>query len=191
MHAPEPDRPVRFATLQAEFEALHPFLDGNGRLGRIPVPLFPWEAGMVVPRCLTLAPISKLDTTSTATPLWPCPATTTGRAGAGGVQAAGRRRSGRGAGNHRPVWCQRARVIERPRPLYAILALDRAFEWPVFRGTDFVARAGIPLSAERRILGVLREAGVVRVLRPARAPVGGPDVPGIALHCPVSERSLP
>ena len=47
MHSPEPDRPVRLATLRAEFEALHPFLDGNGRLGRIPVPLFPWEADMV------------------------------------------------------------------------------------------------------------------------------------------------
>ena len=47
MHVPEPDRLVRLATLQAEFEALHPFLDGNGRLRRIPVPLCPWEAGMV------------------------------------------------------------------------------------------------------------------------------------------------
>ena len=104
----------------------------------------PGRRAWFVPSCLTLAPISKLDTTPSATPLWPCPRRRLDELVPGGVQAAGRRRSGRGAGNHRPVWCQRARVIERPRPLYATLALDRAFEWPVFRGRDFVATAGDP-----------------------------------------------
>ena len=33
--------------LHAEFEALHPFLDGNGRLGRMFVPLFLWQTGLV------------------------------------------------------------------------------------------------------------------------------------------------
>ena len=61
----------------------------------------------------------------------------------------------------------RARVMERTRSRYGILALDWSFERPVFRSTDFVARVGVPSSTERRILGVLREAGVVRVLRPA------------------------
>ena len=87
---------------------------------------------------------------------------------------------------------QRARVVERTRFPYGILALDRAFEWPVFRSTDFVARTGIPSFAARRILGGV--AGSRRLQAPptsARAPVGGPDVSGTARHCPVSGRSLP
>ena len=42
-----PDRLVQLAVLHAEFEALHPFLDGNGRLGRMLVPLFLWQCGLI------------------------------------------------------------------------------------------------------------------------------------------------
>lgn len=37
------DKLIQLAILHAEFEALHPFLDGNGRLGRMFVPLFLFE----------------------------------------------------------------------------------------------------------------------------------------------------
>jgi Fic family protein len=38
---------VQLAILHAEFEALHPFLDGNGRLGRMLIPLFLYERKML------------------------------------------------------------------------------------------------------------------------------------------------
>ena len=47
IHADAPDRLVQLAILHAEFEALHPFLDGNGRLGRLLVPLFLWKHGHI------------------------------------------------------------------------------------------------------------------------------------------------
>ena len=40
IHEDAPDRLVQLSLLHAEFEALHPFLDGNGRLGRMMIPLF-------------------------------------------------------------------------------------------------------------------------------------------------------
>ena len=40
IHTDAPDRLVQLAVIHAEFEALHPFLDGNGRLGRMIIPLF-------------------------------------------------------------------------------------------------------------------------------------------------------
>lgn len=46
-HADAPDRLVQLAILHAEFEALHPFLDGNGRLGRMLVPLFLWQRKLI------------------------------------------------------------------------------------------------------------------------------------------------
>ena len=47
LHGETPDRLVQLAILHAEFEAIHPFLDGNGRLGRMLVPLFLWQHGLI------------------------------------------------------------------------------------------------------------------------------------------------
>lgn len=47
MHRDEPDRLVQLAIVHAEFEALHPFLDGNGRMGRMLVPLFMWQRELI------------------------------------------------------------------------------------------------------------------------------------------------
>ena len=43
----EPDGLVQLAIVHAEFEALHPFFDGNGRIGRILVPLFLWQRKII------------------------------------------------------------------------------------------------------------------------------------------------
>ena len=39
-HADQPDPLVQLALLNAQFELIHPFLDGNGRLGRLIIPLY-------------------------------------------------------------------------------------------------------------------------------------------------------
>lgn len=43
IHFDEQDRLVQLAIIHAQFEIIHPFLDGNGRVGRILVPLFLYE----------------------------------------------------------------------------------------------------------------------------------------------------
>ncbi len=47
IHEDAPDRLVQLAIIHAEFEAIHPFFDGNGRLGRMCVPLFMFKIGLV------------------------------------------------------------------------------------------------------------------------------------------------
>ena len=42
-HSDEKDALVQLALVHAQFEFLHPFLDGNGRIGRILIPLFLYE----------------------------------------------------------------------------------------------------------------------------------------------------
>ena len=46
----DPDQPnklIQLAIAHAEFESLHPFLDGNGRLGRMLIPLFMVESNLL------------------------------------------------------------------------------------------------------------------------------------------------
>ncbi len=43
IHYDEKDRLVQLAFIHAQFELIHPFLDGNGRVGRILIPLFLFE----------------------------------------------------------------------------------------------------------------------------------------------------
>src|SRR3546814_6265265 len=47
LHDPAPELLVQLAIAHAEFEAIHPFLDGNGRLGRLLVPLFLRSKGLL------------------------------------------------------------------------------------------------------------------------------------------------
>lgn len=47
IHEDVPDGLVQLAILHAEFEALHPFRDGNGRVGRMFIPLFIFKTGLL------------------------------------------------------------------------------------------------------------------------------------------------
>lgn len=47
-HMTERDRLVQLAVIHAQFEVIHPFVDGNGRIGRMLIPLFLNETGILL-----------------------------------------------------------------------------------------------------------------------------------------------
>jgi hypothetical protein len=70
LHDENPRLPllIRCALLYYQFETIHPFLDGNGRLGRLFIVVYRMDLGRLPARCCTCLPtsISARATTKTA-----------------------------------------------------------------------------------------------------------------------------
>ncbi len=172
IHDNAADQLVQLAILHAEFEALHPFLDGNGRLGRMLVPLFLWQRGLI------RAPMFYISAYFE----------THRDAYYDGLLAVSRDDDWTG-------WCRffleavrvqaqdnltkaqgiidlyeemKRRVADLTRSRYAVHALDWIFERPIFRSSDFAASAGFTQRTARRILDVLCEGDVLRVVHQGR-----------------------
>ena len=172
IHADAPDRLVQLAVLHAEFEALHPFLDGNGRLGRMLVPLFLWQFGLIgVPRFYIsaffearrdayyggLLSVSRDDD-------W------TGwcRFFLEAVRAQAEADLKKADGIIRLYDETVKQVADLTRSHQAIRAMGWIFAHPIFLTTRFVTSAGIPEPTARRFLRVLVRDGILRVLRAGR-----------------------
>lgn len=169
MYADAPDRLIQLAVLHAEFEAIHPFLDGNGRLGRLLVPLF------LVQHKLLSTPNFFVS----------------------GYLESHRdeyydRLLAVSRSNDWTGWCKfflramveqakdneaKARAIlelyksrkewiaNLTHSQYAIRALDWFFSHPVFKASDFVQSSRIPKPTAHRILQLTQKSRLLKVIR--------------------------
>lgn len=171
IHADRPDRLVQLAILHAEFEALHPFLDGNGRMGRILVPLFLWRHELIRQPTFYVSAYLEAHREEYFERLlaisrdgdwtgWCAFFLTALR-----VQAEDNLRKAQAI---LALYDElKPRVMEWTRSQYAIHALDWIFGRPIFKSTDFVKASPIPDPSARRLLTKIREEGLVREVNPA------------------------
>jgi Fic family protein len=171
IHEDTPDRLVQLALLHVEFEAIHPFLDGNGRLGRMFVPLFLHQAKLLQHPMFyisaymdahrdeyydRLLSVSR-DGNWTGWAVFFLRAVT--------VQAEENLSKTRAILD---LYQEKKKTIaEATRSAHAIKVLDFLFSQPIFSSSAFVGAAGIPAPSAKRFLRVLRDQGLVRDLRPA------------------------
>lgn len=170
IHADRPDRLVQLAILHAEFEALHPFLDGNGRMGRILVPLFLWQHGLIrQPMFYVSAYLEKHRDEYFERLLaisrdrdW------TGWCGffLNGLRIQAEDNLEKAQAILALYEELKPRVVEWTRSQFAIHALDWIFGRPIFRSTDFLSASLIPDPSGRRLLNRFREQGLVQEVSP-------------------------
>lgn len=172
IHEDSADRLVQLALLHAEFEALHPFLDGNGRLGRMLVPLFMWQIGVIRRPMFYVSAFLEANRDEYYERLL---AVSRDGDWTGwskfflSVLKAQAEENQQKAGAILGLYERMKReVADLTRSQYAIHALDWIFERPIFKSSDFVASAGIPEPTAKRIVPALREAGILHVMLEAR-----------------------
>ena len=168
LHSDQPDPLIQLGIVHAEFEALHPFLDGNGRIGRMLIPLFLYDRNIINSpdfyiseyleshreeyyECL-LAVSRKDDWTGWCVFFLKALAT----------QAAENTRRARAI---MKLYEQRKEWIDgKARSRFGISAIDFIFSEPVFKASDFGMSQGITYNTARRILRLIRDELLVEVV---------------------------
>ncbi|MFC2038025.1 Fic family protein [Chloroflexota bacterium] len=172
LHADERDPLVQLAIAKAQFELIHPFMDGNGRLGRMLVPIFLFEKRLLSSPMFYLSAYieehrdvyyHRLQAISQEGD-WNGWVTFF-------LTALVEQARSNLIKTHRIIALyerMKAEVPKATRSQYAIQALDALFDRPIFQSADFVTRSGIPKDSTLRILRQLKEIGIVRDMRPQR-----------------------
>ena len=169
IHREAPDKLVQLALVHAEFEALHPFLDGNGRLGRMCVPLFMFKTGLIQSPMFYISAFFEANRDEYYERLlsisrdndWTGWCAFFLRAVA--IQAQENQRKAQEILNLYDE--QKSQIIELTHSQYAIHALDFIFSRPIFKSSDFTNCNEIPVPTAKRILTVLRDNEMLITLK--------------------------
>lgn len=170
LHADQPDVFVQLAVLHAEFEAIHPFLDGNGRMGRLLVPLFLVEKKALSRPNFYISGFLEEHRDEYYARLLEVSRSNDWTGWCIFFLTAIRRQAETNEAKIRAILelyrTEKAWISVAVRSRHALPALEWIFGRPIFATTDFVSSSGIPVASANRIIRALRDAGRLKDLRP-------------------------
>lgn len=170
LHSDAPDVLVQLAVLHAEFEAIHPFLDGNGRLGRLLVPLFLVEKKVLARPNFYISGFLEERRDEYYARLLEVSRSNDWTGWCIFFLIAIRSQAEINEAKIRSILelyrSEKAWIAEAIRSRHALPALEWIFGRPIFATTDFVSSSGIPVASANRILRALRQAKRLKDLRP-------------------------
>lgn len=171
IHEDAPDRFVQLAILHAEFEAIHPFLDGNGRLGRMCVPLFMFKIGLIHAPMFYISAFFEKNRNEYYERLL---AVSRNDDWTGwcefflhAVTEQAQNNQQKASEILKLYENKKNQIVEFTHSQYSIHALDFIFSRPIFKSSDFTQIAEIPLPTAKRILSILRDNKILKTLRPS------------------------
>lgn len=172
LHVDERDPIVQIGLVHAQFELIHPFLDGNGRVGRILIPLFLFSKGLIRRPAFYLSAYLEAHREEYYALLAAISSDRDYQRWVRFFLIAVAEQSDDDTRRVQSMLDLYERmkevVVDRTRSRYAVAALDTLFGSPVFSTPGFVKQSSIPGASASRILKELEEAGVVGVVRPGR-----------------------
>lgn len=169
IHFDEKDRIVQLAIVHAQFEIIHPFLDGNGRVGRILIPLFLYEKGLLISPMFYVSEYFEAHRDKYYDRLKDI---TKGKNWEEWIEF-----FLEAVIEQAKINIQKAKsiislyeqkkeeVTSITRSQYVIKILDALFDKPIFRSTDFIQETGISKPSAMRCLKLLEKKGLLSTLR--------------------------
>jgi len=172
IHSEERDAVVQIGVVHAQFELIHPFPDGNGRVGRILIPLFLYARELISRPAFYLSAYLETNRAEYYHRLARISSAEDYQGWVEFFLAAVAEQADDDIRRVRGMWALYQRMkgvaVERTRSQFALAILDTLFAFPVFSTPQFVRESGIPAASAARLLKLLEEAGVLRVLRAGR-----------------------
>ncbi len=169
MHSREKDKLVQIALLHAQFELIHPFLDGNGRVGRILIPLLMYDKKMLSSPMFYLSAYLEAHRRDYYFQLQQISNTNSYNEwvhfflNAVRIQAYDNIRKAQAI---RELYEQTKTVlVSKLRSKYNIQVLDALFERPIFTSSRFLASTKASRRSVLRILQILEEEQVIHSAR--------------------------
>jgi len=164
---------VQLAIVHAQFEILHPFKDGNGRIGRLLIPLFLYTKKCLASPMFYLSEYLEAHRDAYYDELL---AITEANDWQGWVEyflAAIIEQCGTNMQKAEAILTlyerMKSRFIDVTRSQYAIPSLDAFFKKPILNTVDFIALSGIPNKVTAGdLLRKLTKSGHIKILRPGR-----------------------
>ena len=174
-HSDAPDPIVQLAIVHAQFEVIHPFLDGNGRIGRLIIPLFLADKGLLARPLFYISAYFEADRRAYYDRLHAISETRDWQGWCGFFLDAVLAQSEANADRVRRILAlydtMKTQIVEITNSKYALQALDYLFTKPIFRSSEFVADAEIPKRTALRLLEALVADGILELREEARGNV--------------------
>lgn len=166
LHETTPDVLVQLAIVHAEFESLHPFLDGNGRIGRMLIPLYLADRKLLRSPMFYLSEYLEANRQEYYDRLLAVSRDGDWTGWCRFFLEAIQKQATANEAKARKILSlyqeKKEWFVDLTHSQYAIRALDWFFKMPVFKASDFVSTAKIPKSTASRILKLAKENGLLR-----------------------------
>lgn len=169
LHSEERDPLVQLAVLKAQFELIHPFRDGNGRIGRMMVPIILYNKKILSTPMFYISAYLEAHRDVYYGRLL---AITRENDWDGWIGFFLQALIEQATENNQKATAiielyeaMKKEVHEATHSQYTIQAIDTLFLRPIFKSADFIAESKIPKPSAHRVLKGLTEAGILTVSR--------------------------
>ena len=170
LHETTDDVLMQLAVVHAEFESLHPFLDGNGRIGRMLIPLYLFDRKLLQSPMFYLSEFLEANRQEYYDRLLAVSRDNDWTGWCRFFLQALQRQATQNEAKARKILelyqRQKDWIVEKTHSHHAIHALDFLFSTPIFKSPDFIDQSKIPDATARRILTLISgENGLLKTVR--------------------------